>query len=92
MSTNKIKRNIGTIVITFLIGAVVGTLGTAVYARQQMDSMKGSNTPVKYTEAVQFMIEHPDYANRVKTKYDNYMKAAQEAFLQGLDVEDQGKE
>lgn len=51
-------------------------------------------SPIPENEAVQWIMERPEYAEIIKSNHDNYMKAAEQAFLENLNLEatDGGKE
>lgn len=78
----------------FLIGAILATIGVALVAKTQLDNERAKYKPQTYSESVQWMIEHPQYAETLKANYDNHMEAAEDAFARSIggDDEVQGKE
>lgn len=77
----------------FLLGLLIATIGVAYVAKTQLDNERAKNKPQSYSESVQWMIEHPQYAETLKANYDEHMKAAEEAFTKSIGGdEDLGKE
>jgi len=81
------KKNIKTSVVAFLVGFVVAGITGGYFAYTEIQKIKADYQPA-YSESLQWIIDNPEYADVVKANHDNYMNAAENAFMEGLKMED----
>lgn len=94
MSSNK-KQNAKVFLIGLVVGLVIASFGIGYFAYTEIAKAKAEMvSPIPENEAVQWIMERPEYAEIIKSNHDNYMKAAEQAFLENLNLEatDGGKE
>ncbi len=86
--SEKKQNSIKTFLIAFVIGVVLSGIGIGYLAYDQVSTMQAKTEANKphYSESVQWMIDHPQYAEKVKKSYDTYMKAAEDTFTSNLVV------
>jgi hypothetical protein len=93
----KKEEGIKKFLFAFLLGAILATIGVFFIGKAYIDTLNNKinnleSASKNYPEAIQFIMEHPEYAEIIKDNHDNYMRAAEDAFVKGLQLETEGKE